>query len=247
MFPDQQNPNQGGQQPPQQPLQQPIYGANAGTPQQAYDSVPPPSITGRSTGHNPYEFIINPNTPSPKRGSLADPFIRRILLVVGGGIALLVVLVIGASLLKPADVITPQLITINAEQKELVRVATASTGTPTDLATKNLAANITTSVGTSQVQTLGYITTHGTKPTSKILITARNATTDQTLATALTTNTYDSALREALTTQLTTYNASLVKAYRSSPGPKLKVILVNSYNTCQLLLKQAAAASAQGQ
>ncbi len=244
MFPDQ--PNQNGEQPtpqPQQPVTQPTYGVNS-APQVAangqYEVVPPPSVTGNHSGHNPYEFIVNPNKPKKSGGLFGgSSFVKQIAVILGGAVLLMVAAALVISALAPKKDSSASLTAIAQRQQEIIRVATVGATQATGQSAKNFTTNVELGVSSSQVQVLAYAHTKGTKISPKLLALDRSAQTDKLLADAAATSTLDSAVTQNLTSQLTTYETSLRTAYKQSSSSKAKQILQSSYNTAALLLEQA--------
>lgn len=244
MFPDKQS--QTGSQPLQQPYQPaspPAYGINS-VPQQApngqYQVVPPPSITGRPSGHNPYEFIVNPNT-QPKRGGLfgGNKFLQQIVFLVGGALLFMVVAALVISAVAPRKNNSASLTTIAQQQQEIIRIATIGAQQATGSAARNFATNVELSIGSNQKQVLAYLATTGTVLKGKQLSLDQNPKTDILLTNATAASTFDSVMSQTLTSQLANYQASLRTAYTQATNPKAKQILQTSYNAATLLLAQA--------
>lgn len=247
MFPDQQNQNGGQPQQPYQPAPQPNYGVNS-APQQApngqYQVVPPPSVTGHPTGHNPYEFIVNPNTPKKGLGLFGgNDFIKKIIFLVGGAVVLMVVAATILSALGPKTDSTTSLISIAQRQQEIIRVASIGSGQATGPTASNFTTNVALSVTSNQNDVLTYLGSKGTKLNAKKLALDRNTQTDKLLADATAASTFDSVVTQTLTSQLTTYQTSLRTAYKQTSSQKTKQLLQNCYNATTLLLEQAKGAA----
>lgn len=242
MFPDQQNQNGGQPGQPQTPYQQPVVGVNS-APQQAangqYAVVPPPSVTGHPTGHNPYEFIVNPNTPK-RRASLlgGNSFVKQIALIVGGAVVLMIIIAIAVSLFAPKSN-TAALSAVAERQQEIIRVSTAASSQVSSQSAKNFVVSTELAVTSSQAQVLAYLTAHGGKPSDKQLALDQDAQTDTQLASAQATNTYDSAATQILTSELKTYAGLLQTTYKQTSKAQVKQLLQQSYTATALLLDQA--------
>lgn len=245
MSPDQQNPYS---QPPQQPpaqnpyTQQPQQHANG-----QYQVVPPLPVlnNGGHSGHNPYEFIVAPNTRQPKRfsfGSGSSLYIR-IGVVLGGITILIIIAAIVASALAPKSS-SPGLTAIAQRQEEIVRVSAAASTAVTDQDTKNFVANVNASVGSGQQQVISYLAEHGTKLDSKVLALDYSAQTDTLLADAASANNYDTAAVQNLTEQLQTYESLLRTTFKSSSNKQTKQLMQDCYTSADKLLVQAKALSA---
>src|SRR5688572_24960275 len=81
-------------------------------------AAPPPG--------NDYNFIINPEKPK-KKGLLNDEsgnsFIAKIVLLVGGAVALIVVLTIGVNLLFGGKSNIDMVVGLTQQQQEIVRIS----------------------------------------------------------------------------------------------------------------------------
>lgn len=246
MFPDQQNPS--GTPQPSQP-QQPNYGVSSAPVTSAngqYEVVPPLPVGNNAghSGHNPYEFIVNPNT-ARKSGGLfgGDKFLQKIAILVGGAILLMVIAGTLISAFGPKQNSSATLSAVAAQQQEIIRVATLGAGQASSAAAKNLATNVEVSVASNQTKVIAYLASKGTKLGTKQLALDQNAKTDATLANATATSTYDTAIEQILTNQLTSYSQTLRTAYGQSKNVAAKKILSDSYSSAATLLKQAQAAA----
>jgi len=249
-------------QPPSQPQQpqrsftpqSPHYGYGAQDtqhfqqhPSGHYEVLPPPQSNPNNghSGHNPYDFIVNPNTsthPGSGMGSLfgGNAFLMRIAVLVGGAVVLIIVATLVISALTPKGD-KPGLISIAQRQQEIVRVATAAGQQTTSQDAKNFIANVQMSVSSDQYKTLGYLTTHGTKLGGKALALDQSTTTDSQLADAATANNYDSAVTENLSQQLQVYQNLLSSTFSDTNSKTAQALLQGEYNNAGTLIKQAKA------
>jgi hypothetical protein len=220
------NPEQnGGQLPPQYPPQ----------PQPPMQSPTPPP-----TGGDPYEFIMNPAKP-PKRPIIpvkGGSLVRRIA-VVGGGLVLLIIVgvVFAAILGSSGKEKTESLLTIAQDQTELIRVSTEASSHTTSLSAQNLAQGVQAAVTSDRGELLAYMNKNGQKPKPAQLAEKHSKTTDTTLQTALENNTYDIAFKDIVQSDLDAYMTALKKAYDANPGPNGKKLLSKQYDSAVLLLK----------
>lgn len=244
---NQPNPPQSGPQPSFAP-QAPHYGFGtapiSSVPQRnesgQYEVVPPPTPTsaGISNGHNPYEFIVNPNKPSRKR-SFGKPTSKlQFGLIIGGAVALLIIAAVVMSSLKPKGS-TPGLIEIAERQQEITRVATAATQTATGQDAKNFVATTYLVALSDQAQILGILKSHGIKLGTKQLATYQSTETDTLLANAATANNYDTAVVQSLSDQLQTYENLLQKTYKQTSNPTSQKMLQSCFTNADKLLTQA--------
>ncbi len=256
-MPPSQNYQQSEQPAPQQSGQPPEYTPRAphygfGTPadqrfhqnSSGHYEVVPPLPAGQNndqSGHNPYDFIINPNSAPPKRDNLlGDKFIRNVALAFAG----LAVLVIGAavalSALTPKGSV-PGMTSIAERQQELIRVATAATQQAGSSDAKNFVTNVEIDITSDQQQVLGYLSAHGAKLGSKTLGIDQNAQTDTQLANAATANNYDPTVAQALASELQTYEGLLKTTYGQTSNPDAEKLLKTTFNNADILLVQAQA------
>jgi hypothetical protein len=228
MFPDQQN-QPGGTVTPQQ------------APNGQYDIVPPLPAgqnTGHS-GHNPYEFIVNPATPKRSgRMFSGNKFVIQIALLLGGVLVLVIIGAIVISALAPKSN-TADLESLVETQAELVRVASEGAGQASAQDVQNFVANLELSLSSNQTQLTNYLTAHGATLNSKQLASKQNSQTDTLLTNAIATNTYDSALMTTLNSELTNYQAAIQATYKLTMVTKTKQLLQAEYTAASLLLQQA--------
>jgi hypothetical protein len=107
--------------------------------------------------------------------------------------------------------------------------------------TINLAYNVNLTITSANKNLLAYLGQGGQKINPKSLTLKHSKSTDTTLASALSSGTYDSTFTGIIQKDLTAYSQALKTAYNSSPGPKGKQLLTTEYNGAQLLLKEAGA------
>ena len=209
-----------------------------------YQVVPPPQVTpndGRS-GHNPYEFIVNPTAKSKVGRALlsGDTFLKRIVMMVGGVLLLFIVGGILVTSLEPKGSI-PGMIAIAQRQQEVVRVATNATSQASNQDAKNFVTNVEITITSSQKQTLAYLTAHRTKLSTKELTLDKDPQTDAELANAATANNYDGAVTQELVNELQTYEGLLQSTYGQSTSTETKQVLQTEFLNVTLLIKQGEA------
>jgi len=114
-------------------------------------------------------------------------------------------------------------------------VATDGSTKATTLPAQSLAQSIIASLTSQNQELVKYMKDNGTKVTPAQLRLKHSKTTDETLATAKQNNTYDSAFKSIIQTDLDTYLATLQRAYKADPGPVGKTLLAKQYDAAQLL------------
>lgn len=226
---------------PPPPSQQPTIQKDA-TGQ--YAVVPPlQQTTQANTGHNPYEFIMNSNTPPSKTFVGGFSTAKKVLF---GGLGLLLVVALVAlaiQLLTPKDPLAPAMIAIAQEQQEIVRVASQN-NTVTNESIKGFALNTQLSVGSDQQKIMEYLAKKKVKPNAKLLAAKRSTETDSMLASAKAANTYDTYLQKSLNAQLTDYMTNLQTTYKKIDGKNARELLAKSYEHARLLRQQSGVETA---
>lgn len=219
-------------------------------PSGAYEVVPPipANPNAISPGHNPYEFIMAPNT-KPKRTMLnlnTSSLLARVGLIVGGLTVLVIIAAILFSVLAPKGA-TPGLTQTAERQQEIVRIATAASLKVSGQEATNFVTNVKVSVTSEQQQTLDYLSSRGVKVDKKTLALDQDSSTDTLLTNALSAGNYDTVATQTLASQLQTYATLLKNTYKQAGGPKAKQLIQSSYDSTTNLLKQYQALSVQQQ
>jgi hypothetical protein len=218
--------------------QTPSYGVNS-TPQRNehghYEVLPPPSVTGHSSGHNPYEFIVNPVTVPKKKGLLGgDNLVRRVILIVGGAVVVMIIAGITISALTPKSNLVQSLLSITQEQQEILRISGNAQATDTQL--KNFTATTLASITTNQTETISFLTSHKQKVDPKYLALGQDASTDQKLADATSAGTYNTIFEQILLGDLQDYQHKLATVYKQTKNSDAKALLARNYSAVSLIL-----------
>jgi hypothetical protein len=253
MPPNQHNqptPSSNGQQPSYTP-QPPHYDYNTAprsqqilqNPSGHYEVVPALSPNNaHPSGHNPYDFIVNPNTPKNRKslfGRGGTPSWKGLALFGGILVVLAIIVVSVLSSMAPKGS-TPGLTLAAQRQQEIIRVATLATIGATGQDTKNFVANVQLSITSSQVQTLNYLQAHGTKLKLKQLSLYKDTQTDTLLTNAANAGNYDKVVVQTLSTQLQTYQDTLQDTEKDTNSTSAKQLLKDDYANAQKLLAQAS-------
>lgn len=231
-----QDQNHGGQQ-------SPTYGSGAGTPQQQYDTLPPPPITPNlgHSGHNPYEFIVSPQAAGPKRGISGllngNSFFAKIGLLLGGFVLLLVIAGVIITQLTAGSNNAAELLSSVKTQQEIIRISGTSQFA-SQQQVKNAAMTAQISLTSDQQDLLSYMSSHGQKVAPKELALGKDAQSDQLLSNARSTNTYDSALLEVLLDDITVYQTELRAAFDQTKNEALRIKLQKYYTNASLISTQ---------
>lgn len=241
------DPNQQGQ-PVQQPQQWPPQsGATPYQPQQApgqptqavsMPPVPPAGQPEAQTPHSAYDFITaNQQQPTGKFGLGGSKAARLLMLVIGGAILVVIIGVVIASF-SPKSAAEQLYVTLAQDQQEIARVAALGV-TASGEETKAFALNTQLTMTSDKKILLDYLSSSGVGVDPKELELKKDSTTDATLTTAKATNTFDSALTDALIADLKAYSSDITAAYKQTSGKTAQQMLSEQQSHAQLLLKQA--------
>lgn len=200
----------------------------------------PQQQTNPSPTPNPYDFILNPNSPqkpkSPFTLSGGSPK-GKIMLVLGAGLTLLIAVFLGMSVLGGSnDSAGDVLLEVLQQQTEIARVAEQGTIKARQSNTQALASNVKLSIVSSQQQILPLAKKRGAKTDVKQLGLKKNATTDKKLSAAEENGQFDAVFTQSMSEQLTAYKNSLNSAYTKVSSQKDKIVIKSSYDGAALLL-----------
>jgi hypothetical protein len=193
---------------------------------------------GPSSG-SPYEFIMNPGEkPKKKFGFGGGNFAMTIGLIVGGALLFMIILTLILNAFGGSKVGTADLITLAQTQNELVRVSDQGARTGVQQVTKNLGVTIQYTMDTQQKQVLSYLAANGTEVDPKDLKLKQNASTDQQLASAKTTSTFDLVFSQIMQTELDSYANDLKQLHARAATKTERDMMSKYYEQTQLLISQ---------
>jgi hypothetical protein len=200
-------------------------------------------MTAQYPDNNPYDFIMNPASPPPKKPlglGGKNAFFVKIGLIVGGVVIAMIAIAVVINMLTGSKTNTADLLDIAQTQQEIIRISAQASGGSgaRDQSLKNFAKNTELSVTTQQLKTLSYLASQNVKPKSKELSIKQNAETTKQLANALQTSTFDSAYRQIIQTSLDSYSSDLQKYYNNSSNTTVRGLLKQDYEQAQLLKAQ---------
>ncbi|HSD56227.1 MAG TPA: hypothetical protein VLA92_03675 [Candidatus Saccharimonadales bacterium] len=188
---------------------------------------------------SPYEFILNPQKPPKKKlGFGGNNFIFTLVVIIGGAIIFMIVLALILNSVGGKTTSKADLIGLTQTENELARVSQAAASGATQQTTKNLAVTIQYTMLTQQKRTIDLLALNGTKVDEKELKLKQNAQTDQQLASAKTTSTFDLVFSQLIQDQLEDY-ANEVKTLHNRSASKTESNLASEfYEQTQLLISQ---------
>lgn len=188
---------------------------------------------------SPYEFILSPSKPPKKKIGLGgNNFALTLAIIVGGAFIFMIILAailnaFGSKTLSKGD-----LITLAQTQNELVRVSQSAAATATQQTTRNLAVTIQLSMITEQKKSLDFLAKNGVKVDDKQLALKQNALTDQQLASAKTTSTFDLVFSQLMQTELENYAKDLKQLNGKAANKTESDLTSTFYSQTQLLISQ---------
>lgn len=190
---------------------------------------------------NPYDFILNPAPPpkSKKLGSIGgNKFLLTIVMLVGGAFLLMIIVALLLNALAPKKINEAELIGLAQSQQELIRVSTQGARGAVQQTTKDLATTVEYTMLTQEKQTLTVLTRNGTKVGDKQLTLKQKAETDQKLATAKSTSTFDTTFTGLLEDSLNDYANELKQLSALGGSTAERNRLADYYQQTQLLLSR---------
>ena len=143
------------------------------------------------------------------------------------------------TLLTPKDTSFDKLTSIVQEQQEIVRVADLSDASATTIDLRNLAINVSLSVGSNKASLSTYLSTRKVKITDALLAAKQDVKTDTLFTNAKSTNTFDHTAAQTLQSLLVTYRSNLNTTYQSVKGTNARKELLSSYQTAEVLISEA--------
>lgn len=194
----------------------------------------PPQPSGGMTPN--YDFIVNPTKPKKPGFSLGkDPFITKVVFILGGAVVLMVVIWLVVTLAFNSSSNTATLVSLSQRGEEIVRIGALGTDAGSQ-AVKNAAMNTQVSVKSQQVKLLADLKANGRELKSAELALKKDASTDTRLQQAKQTNTFDKTYSEVMRAQLTAYAGELKTAFDNESNSPRRQALATHYNDVQLLL-----------
>lgn len=194
--------------------------------------------------NSPYDFIMNPGTPPPKRPFTVDTnskngFFIKIGLIVGGVIAFMVIAAVVINMLTGDKTNTADIQGLAQTQAEIVRVAgKATSGVANNQSVLNFATTTNLTVLTQQQNTIAFLKTKGIKMSTKQLSLKKNAATDTQLQAAQSSSTFDSVFLQVMQKELNSYSDDLQTYYKNATTNNVKKLIQDDYNQLQLLKAQ---------
>lgn len=191
--------------------------------------------------HNPYDFIMNPAAPPPKkRLQVGGPnaLMIKIGLIIGAVIAAMILVTVLINLFTGGKTSTDELRLLAQTQQELIRVASTGESDARNQNVKNFAKNAQLTITSQQVKALGYLASKDVDMKEKELNLKLNAATDKQLEQAEQTSTFDNVFLQVMQQSLESYSNELQTLYGSTSNTTVKKLLKDNFDQTQLLRQQ---------
>lgn len=199
----------------------------------------PPTQTTSKPSDKDYDFIVNKES-KPKKQSFINSqtsFKQRLLVILGGAVILIILIIIISSLFssKPK---TAGLLSVARSQGTLFTLAGVASLSANQQVTRNLAANITLTMTSGQLDVINYIKETGTKIVPASLHASNTAALSSELS-STPSNNFDSLYVQLTQSALSSYISTIKLAYSPSDPASQKILLANLYASATLLVNEA--------
>lgn len=187
-----------------------------------------------------YDFILNPNKPAkqPLGGKwIKDPFIMKLIVLIGGAGIFIVVAMVVVNLLFSSKTNINDLVILTQSQQEIVRLSAEGEDAASQQV-KNAAINTALSVKSQQQSWFIFLKKYNRVVTPEELVLKKNLKTDQQLAAAKKASTYDTTYTAIMRSQLESYAALLRAEYKKATNKTEKALINDHHQQVFLLLKQ---------
>jgi hypothetical protein len=187
-----------------------------------------------------YDFIMNPDKPAKAPligGGKGDPFIFKLLFIIGGTVIVMIVLALLVNVVFGSKTNVESFVTLTESEQEIVRISGQSREA-IDQNVLNAAINTKLTVKSHQQKWLAFLKLHRREVKPEELNLKKDTTTDTRLKNAVQTSTFDATYSSIMRTQLTAYAKSLRTTYNGTTDKLQRELLSKHYDDVQLLLKQ---------
>lgn len=195
-------------------------------------AAPPPG--------NDYNFIMNPEK-AKKQGGLSgvggDPFIAKIVLIVGGALALIIVLTLSVNLFFGGTSNLDMVVSLTQREQEIIRLS-AESENATGQEIKNAAINTQLSIKSQQQSWVAFLGKRGRAVPPEEMNLKKDTSSDNKLKLAEETSTFDTTYTTIMRSQLEDYAGLLKSTFDGATNKEERELLSTHYNEVLLLLSQ---------
>lgn len=185
----------------------------------------------------PYDFITNPVKPPKPSPLMGMSYGKKLALLIGGALALIIFLAIIFSTVFKNEGNVPYLTAVAQDQSEIVRVATKANVQGVSSDTKGFSQAVSLSVSSDEQQLLNFLSKHGVKLSNKKLSLGLKTSTDQSLTAAVQASNFDETFENIMQSYLSDYANDLKAAFNNTQNTQERAILSDQYQNSQLLLQ----------
>lgn len=186
---------------------------------------------------NPYQFIVDTDHTKKKlRGPAGNSKKSRILIVLGGLLALVIIaMIVMAVISRATSAGNAELVKAAQKQTELVRVSKIGLDRATGTSAKNLATSVNITLQSDQIAMSSTLKAAGAQASPAELALGKNAKTDTALTNAEQSNKFDEVFITTIQAQLVEYQKLLKAAHDKSDSKKVKQSLATQFESAGLL------------
>lgn len=186
----------------------------------------------------PYDFIFDPKHQKSPTGMSGPQGSRKIVLIVGFVSFVVIIIIVGISfILSLGKTNNQDLIAVQAQQTELVRILELADKDLSDAATKNKLATLRT-VTSSDLSRVGALLSDRSVEVTKLQLNAeKNSETDEALGAAKQDGSFDDVALAEINTRSNAYLQSLRTALSDATSNREKDLLEAAISNLQTAAK----------
>jgi hypothetical protein len=185
--------------------------------------------------NNPYDFIVNPQGNHPKRGvNFNSGGKNKIVVFAIFGLGVIIVLVVGFSILTSLGKTNNQdLISVETEQTELLRIIGLGKKDATDSALVNRLSSLETLVTSDKTKVAKLLSDRGVEVAKEILSSEKDSQVDTDLDKAKQNGNYDDVLLDKVSERSNSYYSALKTALSDAKTKTEKELLNTSISNLE--------------
>ena len=227
---------QPGQFPPQlQPIQQQPQPYQVAHPTQAPQYPAAQSAATPTSGR--YDFFLDPDKPKKAPVSGVDAGFKKILILAGGFIAVLIFAAIVLTASRSNNDAAITLSYLITTQQNIINTSDTAKTSLNSTSLVNFATTAKVSTKSDQNKMIAYVASRGIKTDPKTLQAFSDPKVDEALKAAAAAGTYDATFRKTMQTMLTDYAANLKKIHDLSTVESERDITKKDSEAVTLLLR----------
>lgn len=220
------------------PNSAPLFQAE-GNQQPEYNGQQAPQAPEHVSPEQAFDFIMNPDEPkNNSKFTLGDSLPKKIAVLGGGLLVLMIVFVIGKNIFGGGGV-SESFVTVAQQQQQILTLTkNASEQQNLNTTNKNFTETANLSISTSQSELINYLGLIGKKIAPKELLLGVKPSLITQLEAANAATTYNETYKSIMKAELNKYSNLLTATYQETTGEKGRALLSNDFDDAQLLLIQ---------